>query len=152
MEQEKCVGHLLYSLIHKWKYKYGAYCSKNSENHKQVALKMLPFLHGRNNISSKRKLQKQKYNGENFRTFVLLQEGGPFLEPKSGILPDPQGVWGGEAPTWIADPVHRANCFISLCTLFAEPMVGKERAKGLEERERRRRNCRRFLSWLAQQL
>ena len=115
---------------------------------------MLPFLHGRNNISSKRKLQKQKYNGENFRTFVLLQEGEPFLEPESGILPDPQGVWGGEVPTWIADPVHRANCFafISLSTLFAEPMVGKERAKRLEENERRCRNCRRFLSWPAQQL
>ena len=38
---------------------------------------------------------------------------------------------------------------VSLCTLFAEPMVGKVRTKRLEENARSRRNCRHVYSLLA---
>lgn len=66
--------------------------------------------------------------------FVFECEGGTPSRTQEWDLPDPQGVWGGEVPTWIADPVYRASCFISPCTLFAEPRQARNELRAGRKR------------------
>ena len=60
---------------------------------------------------------------------LFLQSPGSFISP---------WLWA-----------HSLSHCISLCALFAEPMVGKTQAKRLEENSRSRRNCRCIYSFLA---
>lgn len=73
------------------------------------------------------------------------------LEPKWDLA-WPSGSLGWRSACPVADPVPQTSCFISPCTLFAEPVVGKERAKGLEEERKGDMELQTLSLWLAQQL
>ena len=85
-------------------------------------------------------LHTKIYPGGSEVKSVFLQCGRPGFDPWVGKM-----AWRKE---W------QLSCCISLCTLFAEPRIGKARAKRLEEDSGSRRNCRHIyslLSWLMQQ-